>query len=651
MLFSHPLPMAVRPLARSGNRLPPAGMAGARSALTSWRRCGLALTAALALLLPAADVRAQGLPAVTRLTLAADAATSAAGSEAPRARPAESGTPAKQAAAAPPPARELAAEPPPEPSEFERLARDANGGRPLWRLGARTRFGDGSLAHLETPARVPPHYVVQVGDELSVTAWGSLDAQWQLRVDRAGRVTLPRVGPVAVAGSTAAELAPLLRARLERVYKGFELAAAVTDVTPVRIQITGFVERPGDHVVPGLTTISGALTQVQGPAAGGSFRRIKLLREGKAVAEFDLYALLRDGGRRDDRLLQPGDVLYIDAVGPQVAVLGSVNRAAVFEFLPGETVASVLQLAGGFSSVADRRSITIERLGERSSVGAVALNLPQDSGLPLQDGDILRVKSQVSANGPSQLKNKRVTVDGEVRQPGDYLLPPGATLADAVAAAGGATPSAFLFGTALRRDSVRVTQEANYERALRELETGLARSAANRASSDDRSADAETSIRQLMARLRSNRPEGRVVLDITPQTTTLPAVALEDGDQLTLPPANQSVGVFGSVYYTGSFLHSAGSSLGAYIQRAGGPTSGADYGAAFVVRANGSVLSAAQGDFWGRARQFEARPALPGDTVFVPEELFRLAWVQGAKDWTQILYQLGVGLAALRTIR
>jgi hypothetical protein len=70
-----------------------------------------------------------------------------------------------------------------------------------------------------------------------------------------------------------------------------------------------------------------------------------------------------------------------------------------------------------------------------------------------------------------------------------------------------------------------------------------------------------------------------------------------------------------------------------------------------VVRANGSVLSASQGSWWSRTREFEGQPALPGDTVFVPEEVARGTFVQGAKDWTQILYQLGVGLAALRTVR
>ena len=142
-----------------------------------------------------------------------------------------------------------------------------------------------------------------------------------------------------------------------------------------------------------------------------------------------------------------------------------------------------------------------------------------------------------------------------------------------------------------------------------------------------------------------------LVLDLTPDSTALPALALEDGDQVRLPPRTQGVGVFGSVFNAGNFVHQDGQDLGAYLRRAGGPTGGADYASAFVIRANGSVASARQGGWWSGVTRFEEQSALPGDTVFVPEKLDRTTFVQGAKDWTQILYQFGVGVAALMTIR
>ncbi len=546
----------------------------------------------------------------------------------------------------------LVDEPDPEPGEFEQLVALSNGGQPVLRLGARSRRSAGLLADREAPARVPPQYLIQVGDEVTVSVWGSVDAQWVLRVDRAGRVTLPRVGPVALAGETAGGLEARLRARLLQVFKGFELAAAVTDVSPVRVHITGFVERPGDIVVPGLTTLSGAVAMARGPAAGGSFRRIRLVRGERTQLSFDLYTLLRDGKRSDDLLLQPGDVIFIEAAGAQAAVLGSVNRPAIVEFLPGETLADLLRLAGGFAPLADRSALVLEPVAQRREQGALQLPMPEAERRALSDGDVLRVRSLAATAGPSLLRNKRVLVEGEVRSPGEYLLPPLATLTDVLRAAGGITPAAFVYGAQLRRDSVRVQQELNYERALRELETEIVRAAADRASRSEGVPDLGGQAQQLLARLRGRRPDGRVVLDVGPDATELPSLELEDGDRLLIPTRNQGVGVFGSVYNAGNFTHAVQRDLGHYIRRAGGPSAGADYGAAFVVRANGSVLSARQGGgWWTRTDSFEAEPALPGDTVFVPEEIFRGRFVQGARDWTQILYQLGVGLAAFRTFR
>jgi len=89
------------------------------------------------------------------------------------------------------------------------------------------------------------------------------------------------------------------------------------------------------------------------------------------------------------------------------------------------------------------------------------------------------------------------------------------------------------------------------------------------------------------------------------------------------------------------------------LKLAGGPTRGADAGSAFVLRANGSVVSARQkssGWLLGGG-SLEGTSAEPGDTIFVPEELNKTTFIQEAKDWTQILYQFGIGAAALKTIK
>jgi protein involved in polysaccharide export with SLBB domain len=147
------------------------------------------------------------------------------------------------------------------------------------------------------------------------------------------------------------------------------------------------------------------------------------------------------------------------------------------------------------------------------------------------------------------------------------------------------------------------------------------------------------------------KPTGRVVLQLQPDSTSLPELALEDGDRVYVPPRPTTVGVFGSVFNAGSYLYSGSRSIDDYMNLAGGPTRGADQGSVFVIRANGSVVSSPQGSGWlSSKRDLAAVKAEPGDTVFVPEEINKTTFVQNAKDWTQILYQFGLGLAGLKAV-
>jgi len=528
--------------------------------------------------------------------------------------------------------------------------------RPIRRFGANLVTDDAVASATQDPLpAVPGDYIVRAGDEINLAIWGTVDANLRLTVNRAGRIEIPRIGAVDVAGLRNSDLEEAISRRVGQTFKNFQLTATLGQVRPIRVFVSGYVEHPGSQIVSGLSSVLHAIMRAGGPSSAGSFRDIHLRRGGRDVAVFDLYGLLLKGDRDTDRLVQPDDVIFVGPVGTQVAVLGSVNQQAIYELRPDETLGDALRMAGGFNAVADRSRVTIERLADRTTGHVVELALPAHQGDLLATGDVIRAFSVVTVVQPLGNQNKHVRIEGEVLRPGDYILPPGSRIADALKAAGGMTSSAYPFGTEFTRESVRKAQEVNYDRALRDLETDISRNQANQrvTSAEELStqaATAQTSSR-LLERLRQVRPTGRVVLQLAPDATSLPDLPLEDGDTLNIPTRGTSVGVFGSVFNTGNFVFEPGHTTEQYLSLAGGPTRGADKPSIFMLRANGSVISAQQGaSFWHASTQFSTAIVEPGDTIFVPEELGKASFVQGAKDWTQILYQFGLGLAGIKTL-
>ena len=543
----------------------------------------------------------------------------------------------------------------PAQGEFETFVQSLTARHEIRRFGAELMTPADDAEAAESLPLVPADYLIKPGDEILLTIWGSVDADLRLLVDRSGRVSIPRVGPVLVAGIRYADLPATISRRMALVFRNFELSVALGQLRGLRVYVTGFVAKPGSYHVDSLATVVQALLKAGGPSAAGSFRNIEIKRGNQRVGSFDLYDLLLGGDRSADRMLQADDVVHVGPVGTQVALIGSVNRPAIFELKTNETVADLLRMAGGFSAVADRSRLAVERLDDRATVRIVQLALPASNTATLANGDVLRAFSAVDSTLPVQRQNKRVRIEGEVVRPGEYVLPPETSIADALAAAGGLTDKAYPFGTEFSRESVRVTQQQNYERALRDLETDLARNTSSQRTSTAEEVAAgssrDTANARLVAALRAQRPSGRVVLQLQPSSRELPPLALEDGDRLLIPPRPTSVGVFGSVFNAGSYLYGEGRDVVEYLNLAGGPTRGADVGSAFVIRANGSVISGRQGSGWfNRGTGLEGLKAEAGDTVFVPEEMNKTTFVQNAKDWTQILYQFGIGLAAITTI-
>jgi protein involved in polysaccharide export with SLBB domain len=160
------------------------------------------------------------------------------------------------------------------------------------------------------------------------------------------------------------------------------------------------------------------------------------------------------------------------------------------------------------------------------------------------------------------------------------------------------------------------------------------------------------SQRALVAKLRLMRATGRIVLDIAPESTgveNIPDLLLEDGDSFVVPPRPSNVKVVGAVYDQNAFIFESSRKAEDYLQLAGGIARSGDNRHAFIIRADGSVVS--RKSKAARSRGGLERLSMnPGDTVVVPEIVDKTTLLRGLTDWSAIFGQFALGAAAINVL-
>jgi protein involved in polysaccharide export with SLBB domain len=301
------------------------------------------------------------------------------------------------------------------------------------------------------------------------------------------------------------------------------------------------------------------------------------------------------------------------------------------------------------------------------NLGNVFNNPNGADNLQLQPGDTVTIFSQEDVAVPMDKRQVFVRVEGEVKVPGVYQMTAGDTLQTLVAKAGGLTSNAYLFGTAFYREEVRKEQLANLQRAADRLEAQVRNEESTQASNlramstmDAATANAQLEAERKIAqeritRFRRLQPSGRIAFGLNPEDRSfarLPQVTLQNGDRLVVPSKPAFVHVFGAVNVEASPLWKPNTRVSDYLKMAGIAVD-ADVDNVFILRVDGTVVSTdSQGWFFGKIGGVEV---MPGDTIVVPEKFDRqTAWskfTQGAREWTQILANFGLGAAAVKTLR
>lgn len=290
----------------------------------------------------------------------------------------------------------------------------------------------------------PKSYVLGPGDMIYIDIYGQSEQYYEATVNPDGFVLLDNIGPINVSGKTIEEATGIIRNRVANFYTGLRgsnpntfLQVTLGNIRTIKVHLVGELRLPGTFTLSAFSSVFNALYAAGGPSENGTFRNIKVMRNGKQVAAIDVYEFLVNGKANLDFQLQDQDVVLVEPFLARVQVKGEVKRPKIFEIKDGETFEDVLKFAGGFTDEAYKDRIAVSRIsGKERAVSDIFSN--QLSMFIAKGGDEYEVGRILARY------QNRVQIKGAVFREGNFALQEGMTLKQLISLADGLRGDAFI---------------------------------------------------------------------------------------------------------------------------------------------------------------------------------------------------------------
>lgn len=359
---------------------------------------------------------------------------------------------------------------------------------------------------------------------------------------------------------------------------------------------------------------------------------------------------------------------------PTVRINGEVQKPGAYRLYANMSLRDLIYAAGNVKKTAYLKSAEITRsIISKEGVQSHVLNVDLDEALKANPSDNVLLENMdevVVRRIPewSEETERYVTLRGEFRFPGVYPILKGEKLSSVIRRAGGYTPRAYLKGAKFTRRSVAELQQKNVDEVLAKAEDSILEKQAKLSSTATSKEELEATkitlegLQKNIQRLKNAKAEGRVSIALTPLERLQKSgydLELMAGDSLVVPQSSGTVMVYGEVYSPTNLVQRPGKDVAYYLRKAGGPTSNANEDEIYVIKVDGTVISKAQSGFgisWDEDERnwsfgsFKSATLDPGDTIVVPQELEKIAWMREIKDIATILGQIaltaGVVIAA-----
>lgn len=467
-------------------------------------------------------------------------------------------------------------------------------------------------------------YVVGPGDVFQLNLTGRVTRASLLQVGAEGTVYITGVGQLAVAGRTLEDARREVSRRLAEVMRGVFADLRLVQTRMMRVYLAGEVRVSGPLTVPATSHLSDVLPDTIFTSRA-SRRNIFLRRKSAGAAErqmvpVDLERFRLLGDRTGDPPLSDGDVIVVPVRTTMIEVGGAVGRPGAFELGPGDSLRTMVALAGGLLPSASERGLLVRFTSHTASesISFAVADLVDGRFDPiLQDGDRILFYYL-----PRFHEVDQVQIYGEIRRPGSYPIEPGITrITDLVRRAGGFLDRADL-------STIRVFRGS---RLARDPDPELAR-----LGSLSRGEMTASEYETLRARSAARREDLRVDWGRVQESPDLD-LRMQSGDVVRVDPVSASVRVDGEVKRPGVIAYAEGRTVPEYIRLAGGFSKMASRGhVRLTSMANGQTILAR-----------DAHEVAPGDLIYVPDRGESSLW-QNSQTIILVLAQVATIILAVR---
>lgn len=301
----------------------------------------------------------------------------------------------------------------------------------------------------------PLNYRLGPGDEVIIDIWGASQNTLREQISPDGTINIAGIGPLYLSGMTIDESQQYLTRELSRIYsdENNQIRVTLGNTRTIQINVMGEVVQPGTYSLSSFSTMFHALYRAGGVNDIGSLREVQLVRNGKKVATIDVYDFIMKGKAQDDIRLEEGDVIIVPPYESLVQITGNVKRPMRYEMKKGETLATLIEYAGGFTSDAYTRNLRLVRQnGKEYQVNTI--DDKDYASYKLTDGDV------VTAEAILDRFTNKLEVRGAVYRPGIYELGDDVNTAKAlIARADSLTDDAFTARAVIYRLRDNMTRE------------------------------------------------------------------------------------------------------------------------------------------------------------------------------------------------